>query len=41
MSHSHSRSLEEARKSAQEFCQRTRPVCEIVMENDRLLGPDK
>jgi dienelactone hydrolase len=41
MSYSHSRSLEEARKHAQDSCQRTKPVCEIVMENDRWLGPDK
>ena len=39
LSHSHSRSLEEARKSAQEFCQRTKPACEIVMENDRWVEP--
>ena len=41
MSHSHSRSLEEARKSAQESCERTRPACEIVMENDRWVGSDR
>ena len=39
LSHSHSRSLEEARKSALEFCQRAKPACEIVMENDSWVEP--
>jgi hypothetical protein len=33
------RTLEEARKGAVEFCQRTKPVCELIMENDRWVGP--
>ena len=33
------RTLEDARKGAQEFCQRTKPVCEIILENGRLVGP--
>ena len=33
------RTVEEARKGAQTFCQRTRPECELIMENDRWVGP--
>src|SRR5262249_31988449 len=33
------RTVEEARKGAQDFCQRTRPDCEILVENDRWVGP--
>jgi dienelactone hydrolase len=33
------RTVEEARKGAEDFCQRTRPACETLMENDRWVGP--
>lgn len=33
------RTLEGARKGALEQCQRTKPACEVIMENDRWVGP--
>ena len=32
--------MERARKSALELCQRTKPACEIIMENDHWLAPE-
>jgi dienelactone hydrolase len=34
-----SRTLEDARKGAVEQCQRTKPLCELIMVNDRWVGP--
>jgi dienelactone hydrolase len=33
------RTVEGARKAALEHCQRTKPACEVIMENDRWVGP--
>jgi dienelactone hydrolase len=35
-----SSSTERARQGALEFCQRTKPACETIMENDRWLAPE-
>jgi dienelactone hydrolase len=34
-----SRTIEDARKGAVEFCQRVKPACELIMVNDRWVGP--
>jgi dienelactone hydrolase len=33
------RALDQVRRSAVEYCQRTKPVCELMMENNRWIGP--
>jgi hypothetical protein len=32
--------MENARQSALEYCQRAKPACEIIMENDHWLAPE-
>lgn len=32
--------IEQARQRALDFCQRTKPACELIMENDRWLAPE-